>query len=230
LPEHREGNQAVLDAAARSLEIFNNRIGLYPFTELDIAALPSLSGGPASGIEYPGIVVINSDLYETGALLGRSNTPAEVLLEAVTAHEVGHQWFYSTIGSDQVNDPWLDESLVQYITYLYYVDAYGRDAAEGFRRSLVDRWGQIEFEDIAIGMPAGAYSPVDYSAIVYGRGPLFFEALAEEMGQEKFDTFLADYYQQNKWEIATGEELLSLAEKHCDCDLTPLFADWVIDS
>jgi pimeloyl-ACP methyl ester carboxylesterase len=230
LPEHEQGNRAALNAAIRSLQIFYNRIGPYPFTELDIAVLPSLSGGPALGIEYPGIVVINSDLYETGSSLGRSNTPAEVLLEAVVAHEVGHQWFYSTVGNDQVNDPWLDESLVQYITYLYYVDAYGREAADGFRRSLVDRWGQIAFEDIAIGMPAGAYSPVDYSAIVYGRGPLFFEALVEEMGQEKFDAFLADYYQQNKWEIATGEVLLSLAEKHCECDLTPLFAAWVIDS
>jgi aminopeptidase N len=190
--------------------------------------MPTLAGSLALGIEYPGIVVINSDLYIPGLTLGRSGTPSSVLLESTVAHEVGHQWFYSTVGSDQVDEPWLDESLVQYITYQYYRSQYGDEAAEGFRDSLVNRWGLVEFEPIPIGKPAGDYSPLAYSAIVYGRGPLFFEALAMEMGQETFAPFLADYYAQNKWGIATGEGLKALAESHCDCDLAPLFAEWVL--
>jgi aminopeptidase N len=56
---------------------------------------------------------------------------------------------------------------------------------------------------------------------------LFFLALADQMGQESFDTFLRDYYQQNKWGIASGADLKALAEEQCDCDLSPLFAEWV---
>ena len=192
--------------------------------------MPTLAGGIALGIEYPGIMIINSELYDPDARLGRSGAAASVLLESTVVHEVGHQWFYSTVGSDQVGEPWLDESLVQYITYQYYRGRYGAEAAEGFRDSLVSRWAQVEFESIPIGMPAGDYSPRAYGAIVYGRGPLFFEALALEIGQQTFDSFLAKYYDQNKWGIATGAGLKALAESQCDCDLTPLFAEWVIDA
>ena len=44
-----------------------------------------------------------------------------------------------------------------------------------------------------IGMPAAAYEGNAYSAIVYGRGPIFFDTLAEAMGQASFDAFLRDY-------------------------------------
>jgi aminopeptidase N len=47
------------------------------------------------------------------------------------------------------------------------------------------------------------------------------------MGQESFDAFIQDYYQTYKWRIATGGDFEHLAERHCACDLTPLFQSWV---
>jgi aminopeptidase N len=145
------------------------------------------------------------------------------------AHEVGHQWFYSVLGNDQIDEPWLDESLTQHVTYLYFVDTYGEENAEGFRQSFLGRWDRVDRADIPVGLPAGDYSGAEYSAIVYGRGPLFFDALKAEMGEQDFDAFLRDYYQENKWDIATGAELKAMAEEHCGCDLTPLFAQWIGD-
>jgi aminopeptidase N len=72
-----------------------------------------------------------------------------------------------------------------------------------------------------------SYDDSSYGAIVYGRGPLFVELLAQTMGQENFDAFLHDYYQTFKWGIATGDDFKRLAEQHCACDLTPLFQEWV---
>ena len=43
------------------------------------------------------------------------------------------------VGNDQPDEPWVDESLVQYITYLYYLDTYGPEAAEQFRDSFYFR-------------------------------------------------------------------------------------------
>ncbi len=133
------------------------------------------------------------------------------------------------MGNDQLDEPWVDESLTQYITYLYYVDTYGAGNAEGFRQSFIDRWNRVDNEKIPIGMPAGEYEGAEYSGIIYGRGPLFFEALGEEMGAEAFGAFLRDYYQSNKWGIASGAALKELVEQHCDCDLTPLFDEWIYD-
>lgn len=75
--------------------------------------------------------------------------------------------------------------------------------------------------------PAAGCKGTGHRAIVYGRGPLFFEALSEAMGLAAFDAFLRDYVQQQRWDIATGAELQALAEQHCGCDLTAIFSEWV---
>jgi aminopeptidase N len=142
-------------------------------------------------------------------------------MESVVAHEVAHQWFYSSIGNDQVDEPWLDEALAQFATLHYYADVYGQ--SDGFRASLERRWQRLDKADIPIGLPVAAYTPGEYSAIVYGRGPLFVEDLANEMGIENFNSFIQDYYQRYRWAIVTGEDFQQLAETHCSCDLEPLF-------
>ena len=62
---------------------------------------------------------------------------------------------------------------------------------------------------------------------MYCRGPLFIQALRDQMGSDKFDTFMKDYVAQNRWGIATENGFRQLAEKECNCDLGPLFAEWV---
>jgi aminopeptidase N len=126
-----------------------------------------------------------------------------------------------------VDEPWLDEALAQYATLIYYEDYYGEAGRNGFRRSLERRWDRIDRADIPIGLPVRDYDGEEYSGIVYGRGPLFVELLAQEMGQETFDAFIHDYYQTYKWRIATGDDFKQLAERHCACDLTALFQSWV---
>jgi aminopeptidase N len=76
-------------------------------------------------------------------------------------------------------------------------------------------------------MPAAAYQGAEYGAIVYGRGAIFVDTLAKEMGREAFDSFMRDYYQSHKWGIGTGEDFRQQAESHCGCDLGPLFEEWV---
>jgi hypothetical protein len=217
-----DGAEAALDFAAQAMQSFNERFGPYPFTEFDIVSTTTF----ALGVEYPGIVAILLNLYDPfGRVRGQSTF---ALMESVVAHEVAHQWFYSSIGNDQIDEPWLDEALAQYATLLYYQDVYGPAGADGFRSSLERRWGSIGRADIPIGLPVRDYTPEEYSGIVYGRGPLFIEALAETMGQVAFAEFLRDYYQTYQWDNAVGDDFKQLAEHHCACDLTPLFETWVL--
>ena len=206
-------NKNALDFAVGAVKTYSDLVGAYPFTELDLVGTPTLAGG----VEYPGLVVIALSLYDR----------TDFFFEAVVAHEVGHQWFYSTVGDDQVDEPWLDESLTQYLTLRYYGDAFGKSGYDGFRTYLDDRWHSAEDTKKPIGLPVAAYGEEEYSAIVYGKGPLFFEALANKMGEAQFDTFLKDYYRTFEYGISTTASLKQLAEKHCGCDLTPLFKEWV---
>lgn len=221
LPEHVEHAKLALDFAIDALESFGERFGTYPYTELDVASTPML----ALGMEYPGVIAIALREYDPG--YDFDGTPSRVYLESTIAHEVGHQWFYNAVGNDQVDEPWVDEAVVQYLTWLYYVDTYGEGPAEGYRSSWMGRWERVDGADIPIGLPSDAYEGREYGAIVYGRGPLFVTALAEEMGQETFDAFLRDYYQDHTWEIGTGQSFRETAEEHCACDLGPLFEEWV---
>lgn len=216
-----EGMQSALMSAAHAIEVFNQRYAAYPYTELDLVATPTL----ALGVEYPGVIAITTRIYDMKADF--HNVPASAVMESTVVHEVAHQWFYNLVGNDQLDDPWLDESLTQFVTTQYYADVYGAGAAEGFRASLTDRWSRVEFENIPIGLPVASYQGSAYSAIVYGRGPLFFEALRDEIGVVAFDAFIQEYATTLAWKIATPESLQALAEKHCARELDELFAGWV---
>ena len=210
-----------LDAAEGALSALAKRYGPYPYTELDLAVTPTY----ALGIEYPGLIVLNQQMFtpEEDLKVG----PEETWLESTVAHEVAHQWFYNLVGNDQLDQPWLDESLAQFATWEYFRDGHGSAAAQVFEDSLEGRWSRVGLEAIPLGMPVRDYEPPAYSAIIYGRGPLFLEALRSRMGGESFDSFMRDYFERNRWKIATTEGFRTLAERDCDCDLGPLFEEWV---
>ena len=153
--------------------------------------------------------------------------PSGDYLKAITAHEVGHQWFYNLVGNDQLDEPWLDEALTEYITWQYYKDLYGAKGNQYYKRAMQESWDEVGDAKIPIGLPASKYTEDEYDAVVYGRGALFFDVLANQMGQEKFDQFLRDYVQENAWSNVTAEGFKQLAEKNCICDLTLLYNEWV---
>lgn len=216
-----EGAQRAIDVSIASFDFFGEMYAPYPYTEYDIVATPTY----ALGIEYPGITAITDRIYNVDGSL--SGTPNNIMMESTVAHEAGHQWFYNLVGNDQLDEPWLDESLTQFVTWQYFADQHGSGGANGYEQSMRGRWSRVDGQPIPIGMPVSEYEGAAYSAIIYGRGAFFFEALRDEMGERDFDAFMKDYVISNSWGIGTGENMKELAEKHCDCDLTDLYEKWV---
>ena len=214
-------SQRVLSTAVAALRSFGDRFGAYPYTTLTLVSVPFA----AFGLEFPGIIINARRLYDLSQSYG--GVPSPVLLESTTAHEVAHQWFYSSVGNDQLLEPWLDEALTQYASWLYYKDRYGQSAAQGFFRSMEDRWNRVGRAEIPIGRPVHAYTPKEYGAIVYGRGPLFIDALAEHLGEEVFNNFLREYTRTFEWDIVDSGEFEAAAEAACNCRLDELFDRWV---
>jgi hypothetical protein len=217
----KEAAAAALETARLSLQSFGRRFGPYPYANLALVSVPV----SAFGIEYPGIIVNSSRMYDPS--WSYQGLPAAVLLESTTAHEVAHQWFYGLVGNDQRSEPWLDEAPAQYATWLYYRDRYGEVAARGFYNSFEQRWERVERRPIPIGLGVDEYTETEYGAIVYGRAPLFLAALEERMGREAFDRFWGAYTQRFRWEIADGAGFRALAEETCGCSLGDLFSAWV---
>lgn len=222
LPEIAEGSAFVLDVAGKAIHAYNQRFGPFPFKELDIVSTPTL----ALGIEYPGIVAENMSFYDLDQQTSDGRF-YRTIVEGTTAHEIGHQWFYSLVGNDQLNEPWVDESLTQYATWRYFYDTYGTQGAANFEQSLKLRWLRTNNAHVPLGMPVSAYHDAEYGSIIYGRGPLFVQAVADEIGQDVLDAALKDYVAQYRWGISSTEALKAVLEAHCQCDLTPLFTEWV---
>ena len=222
--ELADGAALALDVAAATLAINEARLSPFPYTELDIVTTPTA----ALGIEYPGLIVGTLRMYDIAAET-RSGVPMSDILESTTAHEVVHQWFYNLVGNDQLDEPWLDESMTGYQTYRYYVDRYGQSAGDGYFANFAARWEGVDRAEIPIGLPVRAYRGAEYGAIVYGRGPFFLRELEETLGRETFDTFMRDYAATYRWGISDTAAFRALAEGHCTCDLGQLFADWVYE-
>ena len=187
-----------------ALKSYNQRIGAYPFSELDLVATPTTAGG----IEYPG----------AGGRSPKGCTRRILsFYEVATAHEVAHQWWYSLVGNDQIDEPWLDEALTQFTTALYYRDVYGPQGLRGYVDNLESRYDRVKgtADDKRSDLPVADYSPREYSAIVYGKAALFFKAIYDAIGDAKFNQLLQDYFKQHRYGVAYPQDFLKVAEGYC---------------
>ena len=97
----------------RAIEYINDAVyyyslwyGDYPYDHCTAVQAPLSAGG---GMEYPTITVI-------------SGSPSDMALEMVIMHEVGHNWFYGILGSDERTYPWMDEGINSF-SEMRYMDA-----------------------------------------------------------------------------------------------------------
>jgi hypothetical protein len=216
LPGDEAAGEAALNTAAAALRAYVDAFGAYPFPAMTVVEAP-LS---FYGMEYPGLNLIGMALYR--------DHRAE--LEDRIAHEIAHQWWYSQVGSDQVNTPWLDEGLAEYSTATYYRQVYGQARAN---RLVNQRWlvpYQVTVEsglDAVVHQPSAAFGQ-EYEVIVYSKAALFFDALLHELGDETYQAVLREYVDRYRWRIATPDDFLRLAESVSGQDLDGLYNHWIL--
>jgi len=132
-----------------------------------------------------------------------------------------------------VDEPWLDEALTNYSTLIYIEDVHGQQEAQSV---LVDyfesTYQQIveEGRDAAVAQPVAAFSKEDYGPIVYGKGPLFFHALRRKLGDETYFAVMREYLRQHKYQIATPESFMRVAESVSGRDLDALYKQWLLST
>ena len=222
LAEHEAAGVRVLDQGSQALRVFNKAFGAYPYTELDLVEAPLVGG--AGGVEFPGLVTLAKMFYgadTTGSsglpkIFGdmmTNNPMMQDTLEFVVAHEVAHQWWNAVVGSDSKNHPFVDEALANHSAVLYFETIHGAEAGETQRELQLRLPYQIArmagAKDRPVDLPTDQYdSTLEYAAIVYGKGALFFHALREEAGAAAHDRFLRDYYHNYAFQIADPKDLI----------------------
>ena len=85
--------------------------GDYPYNQVTAVDGTISAGG---GMEYPNVTVI-----------GRSGSDSG--LETVIVHEVGHNWFYGILGSNERENAWMDEGINSFNETRYLLTKYGEN-------------------------------------------------------------------------------------------------------
>jgi hypothetical protein len=218
--EHEEcGNQA-LAFAERALTLYSELFGAYPFVELDLAEADLWPWA----IEWPGLILVGEPLY---------SDPEEECGEWHVVHEVAHQWWYSVVGNDQVDNPWLDEALANYSTALYYEMLCDPQRADATIEQHIDQPYEnylLAYGDGIVGAPTGHYTRASYYPLVYAKGAKFFDALRTEMGDEAFFKGLQDYYEKYKYLVARPGDLQQAMEGASGRPLGDFFRRWVFSA
>ena len=220
LPGSQSGGEEALQVGTRAVEIYNRQFGRYPDTELDIVEAPMRNAG---GVEFPGIVLIE---------LGRYEDPQSTTFITTVAHEVAHQWWYSVVGNDIFTDPWMDEGLATYTSFVYFDFAQGDKAYQGILDYYQQRYDKLvqSGADDRIANSLGYFEkehPDRYGAVVYAKAALFFDAVRKEIGDQAFFAALQDYYQREMYQVAKPDDLLSAFERAAGRQLDDLFQEWL---
>ena len=234
VPESKGSAKTVLDATKRSLQTYAKWFGPYPYSTLDVAEAPLVGG--AGGMEYAGLITIAMAMTA-----GPSGNPMMDLmqqlmketraLEFVVAHEVGHQWWHALVGSDSNRHPFMDESLTNYSTVMYFEKHYSQDvAANQLYMQLVMPYQYHRMVGGADGPVARASSEfpsqLEYTAMIYGKGALYYHALRKLIGYKTFLSRLKNYAKTYAFRQAGPDELLGVLAKSKGKRVRKLWKRW----
>ena len=245
-PANAAKTDQAIEVAGRALQIFSKRFGAYPSSQFVVAEVP-LRGG-AGGIEYSNMTGIASMLYGDmgkqlddlvaslggsaamlGGLIEEQKAVLASMFEMTIAHEVAHQWWAIGVGSDSQNAPWVDESLTNYSAILYYEDRYGATKAQQMRDAhLKSAYSTARMLGVPDAPVRGATSSFggnfQYSAIVYGKGALFYSSLRNLVGDEIFFASLRQYYAKFNGKLAGESSLKNIVLANAPAKKTAIAA------
>ena len=187
-----------IDYSKQALRYYSERIGSYPYPTISVVESADGTGG---GMEYPMLSVIDP--------IGNTEE-----LRTIIQHEIGHNWFYAVLATNERIYPWMDEGLNSY---------YERKLAT----NLPDRTEELlleylyhERQDQPIQTPAEKFTPINYGAIAYLKAANWVEHMERRLGQAVFDKAMQDYYQSWKFKHPMPEDLLKHLQDKSRGDLS----------
>ena len=210
-----------LELSKKAIEYFSKIFGEYPYSSLSVVKTPFVYGG----MEYPNIVFVSNSIDDETEFL------------KVIVHEIAHQWWYGVVGNNETQEAWLDESLSEYSTALFFKHNTGfgvqyndivRDALSSYLL-YVDVIETIRGDvNTKMNLKISEYkNDYEYSYMVYVKGVIMFDSLSNVVGENKVIAGLKKYYKKNKFKIATKKDFYSAFKSACHKDLEGFFEGYL---
>ncbi len=201
-----ETAKETLATAEEAFRFFEKSFGDYPYPVYTLAE----TGFCFGGMEYPCLTMLSADLA------GEDKQRAIV-------HETAHQWWGTTVGSDQIENAWQDEGLAEYSAFLFFdeYEKYGftretlvTEALKEYR-SYYDVYGSVLGRaDTRMARHLKEYlSDYEYRCLSYNKAVVMLDTLRKSVGEEKFSAALRKYYEKNTFQMASVGALVGSFEK-----------------
>ncbi len=214
--------------AVKSLELFNRRIGKYPYETLTVADGYIRAGG----IEYPNLVIINDMIDDSREL------------SATIIHEIAHQWFYGLLANNQTRYGWMDEGFATYYENFAMREFFGFekefvDSPGGFWGSLFGYWRVRDRMDRLAYLRyirSGREEPINRHfdwfrgepwIPYYQKMSLVISQLNYVTGDSVFQEGIHSYFREWKFRHPYPEDLFEVFEKASHRKLGWFFYEWL---
>lgn len=208
-----------------SVRLYSEWIGDYPYSSCTAIDGGSAAGG---GMEYPMITIINEaeDAFD---------------LDVVIAHEVGHNWFYGMLASNERDHPWMDEGINSFYEQRYVETRYpGRRMMDlqGIPMGFLTRGQGITYRqqnelqyrfnarrnwDSPLSSTSTRFTFLDYGTTVYSKGALVMDHLFANVGEQRMQRFMKSYFEQWKFKHPSPTDMGAAFERESDKPLVWLF-------
>ena len=201
--------------AKEGLKYYDAHIGSYPYPIASMVSGPKVT--PSGGMEYPSITLIN--------VPGGGKT-----LDAVIAHELGHNWFMGALASNERDHPWMDEGMNSFYEQNYTKSKYveGTDWAssldENLETSLIQNLEKIH-KDQPIELTSDSFTMTNYGLFVYKKTVLWMERLRTQLGNDLFEKAMKSYYAKWQFRHPYPEDFKQFLEAASNQNIDNLFAD-----
>lgn len=209
---------------------YSEKVGEYPYNHVTAVDGVLSEGG---GMEYPNITIIG----ESG------NAKA---LETTIMHEVGHNWFYGILASNERTHPWMDEGMNSYVEARYMHHKYpnlklrdsyfnGKLLHAGLRilgiynlehkeiNRLTYRFSARANSDQPMELPSTEFSTMNYGTIVYQKSAAVLSYLQAYLGEEKMDSIMHRYFRTWRYKHPYPEDFRQVAMEAANDSLSCFF-------
>ncbi len=215
----------VMKLSKRALSFLCEQISTYPYDQITVVESSEEDG---SGMEYPMITILN---------IGDNDQHTDHLI----VHEFAHQWFYGILGSNERDEPWIDEGFSNYFDRVYddyYYDASVYDQYFGDLNHLpidgdfnfLDE-GVREYERIAYGTSIkesiSSSDALNYMSNNYAKtsGGIFF--LRAYLGKSLFNKAIQRLFRHWSFKHPNGKDVQEVFESVSGKELNWFFDDYL---
>jgi hypothetical protein len=195
-PKHEGLKNRYMQAAKKSLARYSEWYGSYPYSTLSIVVPPE-NGNGAGGMEYPTLITA----------WGASDPNPDLELERVVVHEIGHQFWYGLIATNEFEEAWLDEGFTS------YAEDKVMEAEYGVKPNLPVESSYITSPN-SLQLNAWNYRDHgEYADNVYIRAKLVLKAIEHEVGKPTMNRIMKTYFQRWKFKHPSTKDFQAVVEE-----------------